>query len=55
MDELLKKLAQKHDVAERLIRRLIAYEQSRVHLRKRSGVKNELRRIIEKHLEEHEQ
>lgn len=55
MDELVKKLAQKHDVAEGLIQRLIAYEQSRVHLQKRRGAKDELRRIIEKHLGEHEQ
>ena len=46
-DRLLTDVAEKHDVDPDLLKQLIGYEQGRVHLQKRRGAKDEIRRIIE--------
>ncbi len=51
MDELVKELAAKHEVAPELIEQLVAYERTKVHLKRRRGAKDELRLLIEKHIE----
>ncbi len=52
MDELVEEIAEKHDVDAKLIQRLVDYEKTMVHLQKRRGAKDELRRLIEQHIEE---
>ena len=54
MDDLINETARKHNVDPDLIRGLLAVEQSKVHLRKRRGAKDELRQLVEKHIEETE-
>lgn len=55
MDKLVSQIAEKHKVTPELIERLVAYEQTKVHLERRRGAKDELRRVIEQHIEEQEQ
>ena len=55
MDDLIRTIAEKHSCDDDLIRRMIDYEQSKVHLERRRGAKDELRRLLEKHTEESEQ
>jgi hypothetical protein len=52
MVKLIAEVAQKHDVDPELIQQLIEYEQTKVHLERRRGAKDELRRIIDLHIEE---
>ena len=52
MDDLIPEIAMKHNVNPELIQRLIGMEKSKVHLWKRRGVKDELRKLIEEHIEE---
>lgn len=44
---LLEQVAKEFNVDTQLLHSLIQYEQSRVHLLRRRGAKNELRQIIE--------
>ena len=55
MDELVNEIAGKYNVVPELIERLVAYEQTKVHLERRRGAKDELRRVIEQHIEEQKQ
>ena len=55
MDELVCETAEKHNVEPALIRLLVEYEQTKVHLQRRRGAKGELRRLIEQHIEEQSQ
>ena len=55
MDKLVDEIAEGHNVAPELIERLVVYEQTKVHLERRRGAKDELRRVIEQHIEEQEQ
>lgn len=52
MDELIDEIALKHQVDPEFLRGLISYERTKVHLQRRRGAKDELRRRIEKHIEE---
>jgi hypothetical protein len=52
MDKIIREVAAEHQVDPELLRRLIQVEQDKVHLERRRGAKDELRRIIEEHLEE---
>ena len=52
MDDLIEEVAARHGVDRKLIDRLIDYERTRVHLSKRRGAKDELRQLIEKHMED---
>jgi hypothetical protein len=54
MDELIRQLSERHKVDADLISQLLQYEQTKIHMERRRGAKDELRRIIEKHLEEHQ-
>ena len=54
MDDLLDKIAREQDVDPNLVRALISYEQTKVHLEKRRGAVEALRRMIEDHLTEEE-
>jgi hypothetical protein len=51
MDDLIEEVATRHDVDRKLIECLIDYERKRVHLSKRRGAKDDLRQLIEKHIE----
>lgn len=51
MDELLKKIAEKHDIDVNLLQELIKEEATRVHLERRRNVGNVLRRVIENWIE----
>jgi hypothetical protein len=55
MDELITQCAERHAIASELVRRLIEYEKTKVHLERRRGAKEDLRRIIEAHIEEQSQ
>lgn len=55
MDELIKEIAVKHNIDPALILRLVEYEQTRVHLQRRRGARDDLRRLIEQHIEEQSQ
>lgn len=55
MDNIIYEVAQKHGADPELVRQLLQYEQSKVHLERRRGAKDDLRRIIEQHIEEHQQ
>lgn len=46
-DTLLEEVAKKHDVEANLLRKLIDFERTKVHLEKRRGVKEQIRKIIE--------
>ena len=50
----LLEIAAKHRVDASLLMKLIEIERKKVHLERRRGVKDELRRTIEQHLEESE-
>jgi hypothetical protein len=52
MDDLIEEVARKQGVDRELLKRLIEYERTKVHLSKRRGAKDELRQQIEKHLED---
>lgn len=52
MDEMVQEGAEKYGVSPSLIQQLIEYEQTRVHLQKRRGSRDDLRQIIEQYLEE---
>ncbi len=52
MDELVEEIAEKRKVDAKLIQRLIDYEKTKVHRQRRRGAKDELRRLIERHIEE---
>ena len=52
MDDLIRQCAEKHAVDAELIHRLIEYEKTKMHLKLRRGAKDDLRRIIETHIEE---
>jgi len=52
MVNLLKEIAKKHEVDPTLITRLIDVERTKVHLERRRGVKDELRVVLEKYVEE---
>ena len=52
MDDLIRKCAEQRAVDSELIRRLIEYEKTKIHLERRRGAKDDLRRIIETHIEE---
>ncbi|MCI0623305.1 MAG: hypothetical protein L0387_16875 [Acidobacteria bacterium] len=52
MDDLICEVAKKHDADADLLRQLIDYEQTKVHLERRRGAKDELCRFLEKHIEE---
>ncbi|RMG75356.1 MAG: hypothetical protein D6711_06855 [Chloroflexi bacterium] len=49
---ILEEVAKEFQVDTRLLHSLIEYEQSKVHLLKRRGAKNDLRQIIERWIEE---
>lgn len=49
-DSILEEVAGKHDVEVDLLKSLIDYEQGRVHLKKRRGARNEIKRQIEESL-----
>lgn len=55
MDEVIQEVATKHNVDPALLRQLIELERGKVHLERRRGAKDELRGVIEKHLEASEQ
>lgn len=48
---LLREVAAKHGVDPRLLLQLIAIEREKVHLERRRGAKDELRAVIESHVE----
>ena len=48
---ILEEVAKEFQVDTQLLHNLIKYEQSKVHLLKRRGAKNDLRRIIEQWIE----
>jgi BioD-like phosphotransacetylase family protein len=50
-EELLESIADKHQVDVTLIRQLIAFEESKVHLERRRGAKDQIRKQIEDWLE----
>jgi hypothetical protein len=52
MDELIQECAERHGVDPQLISRLIDYEKTMVHMERRRGAEDDLRRIIETHIEE---
>lgn len=49
MDELIRQLSEQHQVDPDLIEQLLQYEQTKIHMERRRGAKDDLRRIIEKH------
>ena len=51
MDKLLQDTAREHKVDAKLLEQLVEIERPKVHLSKRRGVKAELRRAIEEHME----
>jgi hypothetical protein len=51
-EELLHDVAQKHEVDAELLRELIAFEAPKVHLEKRRGAKEGLRKIIEARIDD---
>lgn len=55
MDELIQEITEKCGVDARLLQDLLQVEQGKVHLERRRGAKNELRSIIEQHLDETKQ
>ena len=50
-EELIRHAAQKHGVDAALLQALIDHEQTKVHLRKRRGVADQLRKLVEEHLD----
>jgi len=55
MNKIIDEVAQKHGADPGLIRQLLEYEETKVHLQRRRGAKDELRRRIEQHINENEQ
>jgi len=55
MDDLIRRAAENHGADPELIQQLVEYEQTRVHLERRRGAKDDLRRLIEQHIEERKQ
>ena len=51
MDELIKEIAESSGADPELLKKLIEYERPKVHLERRRGARDELRRMIERHLE----
>ena len=52
LEDVLKEIAGKHDADAGLIQKLISLEETKVHLEKRRGTKELLRKIIESSIEE---
>ena len=50
--DLIQEVATKHRVDAKLIEQLVDYEQTRVHLERRRGAKDQLRALIEQSIEE---
>lgn len=50
--DLIQEVATKHQVDAKLIEQLVDYEQTRVHLERRRGAKDQLRALIEQSIEE---
>lgn len=48
-EELIRQAAQKHGVGAALLQALIDHEQTKVHMLKRRGVADQLRKLIEEH------
>ncbi len=55
MDELIRQLTEKYGVDPGLVQKLVEYEQTKVHLERRRGARDALRRLIEQHIEEKQQ
>lgn len=55
MDDRIRKIADKHEVDPDLIQALVEYEKTKVHLERRRGAKDEIRRLIEKSIERQSQ
>jgi hypothetical protein len=55
IDNIIHEVAQKHGADPALIQQLVEYEQTKVHLERRRGAKEDLRRRIEQHIDEHQQ
>ena len=51
MDDLIREITEKHGVDARLLQDLLKVELGKVHLERRRGAKDELRSIIEQHLD----
>lgn len=49
MDDLIREMAEKHDMDAALLRELLEWEQARVHFKKRRNLIKDLRRILESH------
>ena len=55
MDELIRDCAERQRTDPQLLRQLIDYEKTKVHMERRRGAKDDHRRIIEAHIEEQSQ
>ena len=47
LDELLHEIAEKYHVDPNLVKSLIEFESTKVHLEKRRGAKDQIRKLIE--------
>ena len=54
-DELLREVSIKYDVDPELLRQLVDLENTKVHLKRRKGASNQIRQMIENHLDQQEQ
>ena len=54
-DELLCEVSAEYHVDAELLRQLVEFENTKVHLERRRGAKSQIRQIIEKHLNQQEQ
>lgn len=50
-NELIEEIADKHKLDPELLRRLIAFEVPKIHLERRRGAKDGIRRILEEWIE----
>lgn len=50
-DELLREIAERHSVDPELVKSLIEFESTKVHLEKRRGAKKHIRKAIQNWLE----
>ena len=50
-DNLIQETAEKYEVDVSLLKKLIAFEKTKVHLEKRPGAKEKIRKIIEDSIE----
>jgi hypothetical protein len=50
-ENLVQETAEKHNVDVELLKKLIAFEKTKVHLEKRRGAKGQIRKIIEDAIE----